>query len=82
MIKYDIENVIPTGNAESLFVKISNKDTHQQQFMMGVIYRPPQSSIHDFCDNFSILMGQLSVLGLPIFVAGDFSIDLRDCQYC
>lgn len=78
MVKVEIEHAVPVAVAESLFIRIKSKYTHNlRQLIVGVIYRPMQSSIPKFFQNLTVIMSQLSRIGLPTYLAGDFNIDLR-----
>ena len=52
---------------------------NNEKFLIAVIYRTPSSSIADFFDKFKNLLSVISNLRMPLFILGDFNIDLMGC---
>lgn len=60
-------------HVESLFIRI----TQPYQFIIGTIYRPPNSSMPDFLISMETILQTLSCHAkLPCYVTGDFNINL------
>ena len=60
-----------TDYIECLFVKLSTKDS---SYVVGVVYRPPNSNITLFNDKMNDILSKLS--NMPCYVMGDYNIDL------
>ena len=60
-----------TDYIECLFVKLSTKDS---SYVVGVVYRPPNSNITLFNDKMNEILSKLS--NMPCYVMGDYNIDL------
>ena len=56
---------------ESLFVKITNNG---MVFVIGLIYRPPNSNIVQFTETLNNILGEVS--HMPCYSMGDYNIDL------
>ena len=56
---------------ESLFVKITNNG---MVFVIGLIYRPPNSNIVQFTETLNNILGEVS--HMPCYIMGDYNIDL------
>ena len=59
-----------TDYIECLFVKLSTKDS---SYVVGVVYRPPNSNITLFNDKMNDILSKLS--NMPCYVMGDYNID-------
>ena len=46
-----------------------------KKILIGVIYRPPSSSMADCIDKFENMLSVISNLRMPFFILGDFNID-------
>ena len=60
-----------TDYIECLFVKLSTKDS---SYVVGVVYRPPNSNITLFNEKMNDILSKLS--NMPCYVMGDYNIDL------
>ena len=60
-----------TDYIECLFVKLSTKVS---SYVVGVVYRPPNSNITLFNDKMNDILSKLS--NMPCYVMGDYNIDL------
>ena len=58
-------------NIESLFVKITNNG---MAFVIGVVYRPPNSNDVQFNETLEDILAQIS--RMPCYIMGDYNIDL------
>ena len=56
---------------ESLFVKITNNG---MTFVIGIVYRPPNSDIVQFTETLNDILGEVS--HMPCYIMGDYNIDL------
>ena len=56
---------------ESLFVKITNNG---MAFVIGVVYRPPNSNVVQFNETLNDILAQVS--HMPCYIMGDYNIDL------
>lgn len=57
---------------EALFLEI----THPHQFVIGLVYRPPNSNFEDFISSVSIMINETSALKLPIYIMGDYNVNI------
>ena len=58
---------------EGLFVEIKNDNS--RNVVVGVVYRPPDTSVDNFLDRLSAIMQQLILERKTIVLCGDFNID-------
>ena len=56
---------------ETLFVKINNNG---MAFVIGVVYRPPNSNVVQFNETLNDILAQVS--HMPYYIMGDYNIDL------
>ena len=63
---------------ESLFVELTipQKSGRNRNVIVGVVYRPPQSSLRDFNDCIDKILNLISSESKPCHIMGDFNIDL------
>ena len=69
----DISNSLNSDIIESIFVE---SDFNLIKYIIGVIYRPPSSSLQTFLEQMNQLLGILKQEGKLIYLIGDFNIDL------
>ena len=64
---------------ENLFIKIRHKTPGSKTQIIGNIYRKPNELLHDFHkfqDEFDETLERLRVNRIPVYLCGDFNIDL------
>ena len=66
----DIE-IFDEGVFESAFIEVMNKG---KSFIVGVIYRPPDSDMTRFFDNLELVLDKIN--GKRSYLMGDFNLDL------
>ena len=57
---------------ESLFLEI----VQPNKFIIGMIYRPPNSNIDDFFTSLTSIMNMLTDSTTPVYIMGDFNINI------
>ena len=65
---------LPNDLCESLFIEIVL--TNSKNIIVGVIYRDPNKSIHDFNNYMNTCLEELSPENKHIFIMGDYNINL------
>jgi hypothetical protein len=69
----EMEEISISSNViETIFVKIA---TSQRNIIVGCIYRPPNSNMNDFIDEYSNILKQIEDKN-HVYLLGDFNIDL------
>ena len=58
---------------ESLFIEI---ETAPKKTIIGIVYRPPDSSFYPFLDHLSNCINKITKENRPSFICGDFNFDL------
>ena len=61
---------------ESTFIEINNLPADMKNCIVGVVYRPPKSSVTSFNDYINVIMNKISFENKDGFIMGDFNIDL------
>lgn len=78
-IEYQPRNDLNVLNQciEAIFVEI-NKDQigFNRNVICGVIYRPPNTSIHQFSDHISEILSKIKHENKIVYLSGDYNIDL------
>jgi hypothetical protein len=70
---YKVRTEISINNLEILWVEIRN--SNNDNFLVGVIYRPPNSNLHIwelFCESVDKALDS----DLPLFLVGDYNCDM------
>ena len=66
---------------ESMFVEITcNANDHRHDIIIGVIYRPPGTNIHEFNDSLDNLMNVIKTSNKKCYIMGDFNIDILNSE--
>jgi hypothetical protein len=66
-----------TPSLETLFVEISNiQNTNSKHVMIGVIYRPPNTDINLFLNEFNVILHKIKLENKIVYLTGDFNINL------
>ena len=65
---------ISNDSAESLFVEIIRKN--EKNIIVGVIYRPPEQNVNDFCVELEQLLSDISKNNKFCALLGDWNLDL------
>ena len=73
-IRSDIK--LSTEKCEDLWIEVSG--LNKRAAIIGVIYRHPGCSIKTFQKNFETLIFNLSVSRKPVYIVGDFNINVSD----
>ena len=61
---------------ENIFVQVSNTRTNKKDILIGVIYRPPNTSVKTFLESLGELLNVISNEGRPCYLLGDFNVNL------
>lgn len=64
--------------AESLFVDVIDK--FGKQFLVGVIYRPPDKNLEEFIDELDVILAKVDSEGKSLWLTGDFNINLLNTE--
>ncbi|XP_069970021.1 uncharacterized protein [Penaeus vannamei] len=70
-ILHDLSVQFP--HMETIFLKIQTND---ERFLVGMVYRPPNSSTQAFYDSFSEILEHITLLNIPCYIMGDFNHNL------
>lgn len=66
---------------ESIFAEILPSIANKVPIIVGTVYRPPSSSVDAFLDTFTDVLSQLQTqTHVPCYIAGDFNLDLAQCD--
>ena len=66
--------IIDDDHSDSLFIEINNKTG--KNFIVGVIYRPPNSDLTTFIEKLDDLLLHINKSNKDCFLLGDFNIDI------
>jgi len=58
---------------ETIFLK---NQTNDERFLVGMVYRPPNSSTQAFYESFSEILEHITLLNIPCYIMGDFNHNL------
>ena len=61
---------------ESLFVEIIRQK--ERNIIVGVIYRPPEKNVHEFCDELDRILMPISVNNMLCVLLGDWNLDIME----
>ena len=74
-LSYNLLNGVPLiPECETLFIEIINP--HGKNVVIGIVYRPPSSSIDTFITNLDMCIESVCKGGKPLYLMGDFNINL------
>ena len=65
---------------ESLFVQISQNRLAVKDIIVGVIYRPPNTSVTKFSDSLTQILDKINKEDRPCYMLGDYNVDLINSQ--
>ena len=65
---------------ESLFVQISQNRLAVKDIIVGVIYRPPNTSVSKFSDSLTQILDKINKEDRPCYMLGDYNVDLINSQ--
>ena len=72
---------ILNNNIEALFIELSKKETNlSKDNIIGIIYRPPASSMDDFYEKLSDILCKIKVEDKLLHLMGDFNINILECD--
>ena len=72
--RYKLRPNLRIDGVESLFIEIINEK--HKNIIIGVIYRPPNSTIESFLDSLDIFLNTILHENKSLFLMGDYNIDL------
>ena len=58
---------------ECIFVEVLHG---QKKYIIGVIYRPPNTNMNEFIESISDVIGSIRKLNCPVYLMGDYNMDL------
>ena len=67
---------ISSPSTESLFIEI--RRPLSKNIIIGVIYRPPDSNVNDFFQNFNFLLAKIGKENKVSYLLGDFNLNLMN----
>ena len=65
---------------ESMFVQVSQNQLKTKDILVGVVYRPPNTSLDGFYEDFFETMNKINMENRPCYILGDFNIDLLNAR--
>jgi len=75
-LTYRVENkfMVDTPGYENLWLQFDTNNSNT--FVVGVVYRHPNSNYKDFRDKLDVTIAKLSATSSKYYICGDFNIDL------
>ena len=71
---FNKRNDLDIPGTENLFIELQNDK--EKNCIIGVIYRPPNTSIDSFLENLEGVLNTMSHENKPIYIMGDYNIDI------
>jgi len=66
--------MVDTPGCENLWLQFDTNNSYT--FVIGVVYRHPNSNYEDFQDKLDVTIAKLSAASSKYYICGDFNIDL------
>jgi len=69
-----VKFMVDTPGCENLWLQLDTNNSNT--FVIGVVYRHPNSNYEDFLDKLDVTIAKLSATSSKYYICGDFNIDL------